>query len=251
MKKPISAVIICLNAGESIGQTIRSLKSITDDIVVSDSGSTDDTKQKVEAAGARLLEIAWTGYGANKNAAGRRAVNDWILSLDADEWVEDDFTVFMSQVILDDPKVQYQFRRLNYLGNKPIRYGEWSRDKVVRLFNRAVTSWDDAPVHEQLRKPAGAVVLKGDASIRHRTAPNIKSYRIKIMKYAKLMADKNYAQGKTVSLIKLWFSPLFNFIQNYVFRLGILDGAEGWQIAAAHAGYTYEKYRLLREMRQH
>ena len=248
MQHPISVVIICLNAADSIEKAINSVRGLTTDIVVSDSGSTDGTLAKVEAAQVILLEVAWRGYGDNKNEAVTHARYDWILSVDADEFLHPSFTGIIQQTVLDNPLNQYQFRRLNFLGDKPIRFGEWSKDKVIRLYNRTGTAWNNAPVHEELVSTGERRIIKSAAIICHRTAPDIATYRIKIKRYAQLMADKYFIQQRKVNLLKLYGSPVINFLQNYIFRLGFLDGKEGWQIAFAHAGYTYQKYRLLYHM---
>lgn len=237
-----------MNAVDTIRKAIFSLQDLTADIIVSDSGSTDGTIQVIKDTGVTTIEREWKGYGANKNAAGALARHDWLLSLDADEYVLPAFSRFLQALDLQDPHKVYQFKRLNFLGDTPIRYGEWSKDKVTRLFNRTVAAWDDAPVHEQLKQILQSdriIVVKTEAVICHRTAPDIATYRAKIKKYAVLMADKYFMQGKKISPVKLYLSPLFNFLQNYFLRLGLLDGKAGFEIAVAHAGYTFHKYRLL------
>jgi len=248
MNNKISAVIICLNAADTINRAISSLAPITEDIVVADSGSKDGTQQVVTASNAMLVNQPWQGYGPSKNLAGTHAKHQWLLSLDADEYLPADFINGLSQLDLQNQNQVFQFKRLNFLGNKPIRYGEWSRDKVIRLFNRNTASWNASPVHEQLQYKENVVLVNAPMYICHRTAADIASYQQKIKKYAALSAQKYFDNGKKISGFKKYFSAGFNFLQNYIFRLGFLDGREGWQIAMAHAGYTYDKYNLLQEL---
>ncbi|MFT3932062.1 MAG: glycosyltransferase family 2 protein [Chitinophagaceae bacterium] len=248
MNNQISAVIICLNAADTITKAISSLQTITDNIIVADSGSTDGTQDLVAVTNAKLINQPWQGYGPSKNLAGSHAKYNWLLSLDADEYLPDDFTNGLQQLDLQNENQVFQFKRVNFLGKKAIRYGEWSRDKVIRLFNKNTAAWDASPVHEQLTYEQQVVITKAPMHIYHRTATDIRSYQQKIKRYAKLMAEKNFANNKKVSWAKIYLSPLFNFIQNYILRLGFLDGKEGWQIAMAHAGYTYDKYSLLQEL---
>jgi glycosyltransferase involved in cell wall biosynthesis len=248
----ISGVIICLNAADTIGRAIASLEGLTSDIVVSDTGSTDGTLQIIAAATVRGIHYNWEGYGANKNLAARHALNEWILSLDADEYLEPGFAQFAATLNLTDNHKVYQFKRLNFLGAKAIRFGEWGNDKVVRLYNRGFTQWDPSPVHEELEiNNRQTILVKTRAAICHRTAPDIQTYRRKLQKYAALMANKYFSRNRKVGILKLYVSPLSNFIHNYLLRMGFLDGKEGWQIAAAHAGYTFNKYRMLMELHRH
>lgn len=243
----ISVVIICKDAAGTIEKTIDSAFKVSDDVVVIDSGSTDGTIEIIDKTAAKLEQVKWNGYGDAKNAGNSIATHDWILSLDADEWIDEDLVESIKHVQLANENYLFTMYRLNYLGKKPIHYGEWRHDIVLRLFNKRNASWDISPVHEELliKKPGQKVQLNG--LLHHYTSPHIDIYKLKLRKYAELNAEKYYQKGKRAYWYKLYLSPLINFIQNYILKGGFLDGKEGWQIALAHAGYTYEKYRLLKE----
>jgi hypothetical protein len=173
-------------------------------------------------------------------------LHNWIFSLDADEWLDEKLIESIKKADLSNPDVLFTNERLNYLGLKPIRFGEWRNDIVLRLFNKQNAAWDVSPVHEELiiRNDGERVRLKG--VLHHYTSPGIEVYKRKLEKYAALNAEKYFEKGKKAYWYKRYLSPALNFIQNYIFKAGFLDGKEGLQIAFAHAGYTFKKYHLLK-----
>lgn len=243
----ISVVIICRDAAATIEKVIASSFQISEDVLVIDSGSTDGTLEKVKATGARLVETVWQGYGATKNYGNTLAKNNWIFSLDADEYIDAELALEVSKLTLTDNTASYTTRRINYLGNHAIRFGEWGKGSglVHRLFNRTNASWDTSPVHEKLLFNTEGAIHRLGGSLHHYTSPDIETYQRKLNKYATLMAEKYRLKGKKATPFKRLLSPLFNFTQNYVFKGGFLDGKDGWKIARAHARYTFLKYQLL------
>ncbi|MFN2457745.1 MAG: glycosyltransferase family 2 protein [Chitinophagaceae bacterium] len=248
MLTPVSVVIICYNAAATIQKTLASAFLLTDDVVVVDRGSTDDTLSIIKSTGAALVEMEWLGFGANKNIGNTAAKRDWIVSLDADEELSEELIAGIRTLNLDNHHSVYAFHRLNYLDVTAIKHGAWKNDWTVRLFNRKIVCWDDAPVHEKLVIPPSVQVKKLHAWLHHYTAANIKTYREKLEKYAYLLAQKYYKKGKKVPLYKIYFSPLLSFFKNYILQLGVMDGAAGWHLAKVHADYTFKKYKKLKEL---
>jgi glycosyltransferase involved in cell wall biosynthesis len=245
---PVSVVIICRNAVHTIQKTIHAAQALTDDVVVADSGSTDGTQAVVLVTNARLINMEWMGFGANKNKGNEEARHDWILSLDADEELSDELTTAIKQLDFTHNNTVYAFRRLNYLGRQPVHFGEWRNDWVKRLFHRKLVKWDDAPVHENLIIPPTVQVKKLPGVLHHYTTTTIESYNLKLEKYALLMAEKYYNKGKKARWHHLYVSPSFNFIKHYVVRFGWMDKKAGWKIALAHAKYTLKKYQNLKQL---
>src|SRR5882762_5142095 len=133
---PLSVVIITRNEAHIIGKTLQSLQGITDDYVIVDSGSTDDTVTICKNFGAKVIETTWDGYGPNKNKGIDAAKYNWILNLDADEAIDSELKNAIQQLELQDENTVYNFKFKNFFCNKWIRYGEWSGDKHIRMFNR-------------------------------------------------------------------------------------------------------------------
>src|SRR4051794_17794062 len=158
----LSATIITLNEERNIARAIESLRC-ADEIVVVDSGSTDQTCEIAIRLGARVIEERWRGYAAQKNYAAACASHDWILSLDADESVtpalESEILALKAAGATFDG---YTFPRLaQYLG-RWIRHSGWYPDRKVRLYQRAKAEWTGAWVHESVRVNGTVGELHGD-----------------------------------------------------------------------------------------
>lgn len=245
---PVSIVIITKNEADIIGRCIEKARQITDDIVVIDSGSTDETANIAANNGCRVFEKVWDGYGANKNKGIALAKYDWILSIDADEIPDDKLIRSLGQIKLTDPAIVYDIKFRSWFGAKLIRYGSWGRDHHIRLFNRQVVKWSETVVHETLLFPQHIRVKKLAGGLHHFSVKNIEEYDRKGIYYAKLSAKKYFIDGKRAGLIKFYLSPLFGFFKNYVVHMGFLDGREGWEIARTTLKNTRRKYQFLSQM---
>ena len=245
---PVSVVIISHNEAEFIGNTIKAAKFITDDIVVIDSGSTDETMQIALNLGCRVFRKNWEGYGFAKNAGINHAKYDWILSLDADEIPDKELLYELKILKFTDIQTVYDLRFKTYLGKNLVKFGNWGNDHHVRLFNRTRYRWSYSPVHETLSigKNTKTEQLKG--YVHHYSAKSIEEFDSKSATYARLCAMKYLEEGKTPRFTDMYLSAIFNFIKFYIFYLGILDGKTGLRIAMVTFNYTYSKYALLQKL---
>ena len=240
----ISVIIITKNEADNIVDCILSAQQISKDIIIADSGSTDNTQALALQNGARLLKITWQGYGHTRNEAAKIAANNWILALDADERITEKLAHIINNLTLNNTNAVFGCKRENFLAAKKIKYGEWGRDKIYRLYNRQYASWDLMLVHENvIGNSIQKILLNG--SVLHYTMKDMAEYQAKSILYAKLSAQKYFKEGKKASLIKRFISPVFSFIQNYIFRFGFLDGKEGFTIAYISAVYNFNKYKFL------
>ncbi len=246
---PFSVVIICKNEADVIGATLQSLQGLTDDIIVYDNGSTDETINIVKQYPVQLHRGKWEGFGKTKTKAIALAKNDWILALDADEAVDDKLMQALLQWEPENVNTVYEIAFRNFLGDSYLRFGEWGSDHHIRLFNRITVHWDEAPVHENLVLPAGAVVRRMRGHILHRTMKDLDDYKRKMRYYAGLGAEKYFRLGKKASWFKRKLSPAFTFLNYYILKLGFLDGRNGYTSARMTAWYTSMKYEKLKEMR--
>lgn len=244
----LSVVIVCKNEADIIATTLQSLQGLTDDVVVYDNGSTDDTVAIARQFPVKVYEGAWEGFGKTKNNAIALARHDWILSLDADEAIDDELKNTLRASSFSDDMVLYEIKFKNFFGDQWLKHGEWGNDKHIRLFNRKKVSWDEAPVHEELVFPEGTRIDKLKGYIQHHTATDLEKYKVKLFKYAALNAKKYYEQGKRAGVLKKYASAFFSFVQNYIFRAGFLDGKAGYRCAKMSTGYTFLKYAKLREL---
>jgi glycosyltransferase involved in cell wall biosynthesis len=243
-----SVVIVCKNEGAIIGKTLKALQGFAPDVVVYDNGSTDNTIEVVKTYPVNLVQGSWEGFGKTKNKANSFAKHSWILSLDADE-IPDSVLKEAISHLTDTPDTDvFDIRFKNFFGDKWLRYGEWGRDKHIRLFNKNNVSWNEAPVHEQLRFATDVNVQFLNGAILHYTAENLAEYEVKLMKYAALNGEKYFLQGKKTTPSKKYISAAFHFIQNYTFRRGFLAGRAGYQCAAMMVRYTFVKYKKLEQL---
>lgn len=251
MKNPFSIVIVCKNEGAVIHHVLQSAQTITDDVLVYDNGSTDDTITiAARYPNVRVHKGAWLGFGKTKQAATLLAKHDWVLSLDADEALDQQLQQQLATLQLNNEKVAYKLQYKNFLGSKHIRWGEWGFDAHIRLFNRRHITWNDAPVHEELWIPKETTIQKLSGSVLHRTVKDTATYSNKVVKYALLNAEKLKARGKKATFLKRYISPPFAFVKYYVFMLGFLDGWEGLLCARMTSYYTFLKYARLHELNE-
>ncbi|MBS1607212.1 MAG: glycosyltransferase family 2 protein [Bacteroidetes bacterium] len=243
-----SVVIIAKNEAHVIGNTLKSLSGLTDDIVVCDTGSTDNTIEVVKAAGCRAEQIPWSGFGNTKNNALGLAKYEWVLFLDADEAIDNELKNYLLTLDLKDTSVVYKIKFKNYFGNRLIRYGEWARECKTKLFSRKYTKWNDNEIHETVITPAGGKEKILEGYIIHQLIDNIKEYAEKINRYAELVAQKYYRDGKKAGFFKLYIYPCFQFLVNYFIRLSFLDGRLGFITSYFSSYYAFIKYHRLKEL---
>ena len=244
----ISVVLITKNEAHIIENTLKSLLPFFTDIIIVDSGSTDGTIAICKKFNTVIIETGWHGYGVNKNMGIAAAKNNWILSLDADEAIDNALKQSLMGLTLQNEAEVFEIKFKNFFCNKWIRFGEWGFDSHIRLFNRKNVTWNNVAVHENLIFPGTVKVSKLKGYILHYTVQSRKEYFLKTDYYARMNAKKYHAAGKQASILKQYISPVFAFIQHYIFRLGFLDGAEGFIIAKTTAHYTFLKYKYLKAM---
>jgi glycosyltransferase involved in cell wall biosynthesis len=235
------------NEAEAIGTTLQSVHGFTDDIVLVNNESTDETVKIATEFGCRVINTAWKGYGPTKNLGIDAAKYDWILSLDADERPDKELLNHIAHIDFNNPSIAYDLRFKTYFGDKQIKFGEWGVDHHVRLVNRKWTRWSDDEVHEKLVIPSNITIRKLEGAVHHYTISGEAALKEKFIRYAELNALK-YHGSKKASTIKRWGAPAFSFLKNYFFKLGFLDGNEGLTIARLSAYYTWLKYSRLKQL---
>lgn len=246
----ISVVIVAKNEADIIGRTICSLSGLTDDIVVADTGSQDDTVYIAGSLGARVETLAWEGFGRTKNKALALARYDWVLFLDADESIDDELKFNLRNLAPANPEMVYRLRFKNFIGNRRMAYGEWGSERKIKVFNRNYAQWDNAEIHEKIMVAEGGEVITLDGFVLHSLMKDLKEYAAKMNRYGELMALKYHQQGKKAGWFKLYLYPFFRFLQLYVLKLGWLDGRMGFAAAFFGAYYAFLKYHRLKELQQ-
>jgi len=223
-RKRLSVTIITLNEERRIEKCIKSV-SFADEIIVVDSGSQDRTVEIAEQAGASVIHQEWLGYGRQKQFAVEQATNEWVLCLDADEWLSLELSQSIQDVLKQPQYSAYQFPRRNRFMGRWLRYGEGYPDWSLRLFDRNHAHWSEDEVHEKVVPDGETGKVSGD--LMHESEETLKQYLAKQDSYTTLQARRLRGEGKESSIIKMVLSPIVRFIKFYFIRRGFLDGAPG------------------------
>lgn len=245
--QPVSVVFIVKNEAHILGRTLAAVRGLSDDIVVADTGSTDNTAAIAQQSGANLHRLPWQGYGKTKNAALALAKHDWILFLDADEIPDETLLDALQQLLPANGSV-YKLKYQNFIGNQKLRHGEWKQFTKIRLFNRREVQWDNSDIHEKLVLPAGVKEITLPGLVLHYSIKDLKDYADKMSAYADLVAHKYHQRGKKSGFFALYLYPGYEFIRTYFFHLGILDGWAGFVSAWFASYYVFLKYHRLKEL---
>ncbi len=248
MNTKLSAVIITKNEEENILRCISALQSITDEILIVDSGSTDRTLELCKKEGVNIIQTAWLGYAQTKNLGNREAKNKFILSIDADEEVSEE----LKNSILAEKERGFQgtysFNRLtNYLG-KWVKRSGWYPDEKIRIFNKNEVKWVGDYVHETLSIPSKIKNTKLNGDLNHYSYSSFKDHRTRADNYSELTAKKLFKSGKSASFLKPVLSPIVRFLKMYIVKLGFLDGSAGFHIARISAESNRFKYKELNRL---
>ena len=248
---PISACVIAKNEADRIGPCLVSL-AFCDEIVVLDSGSTDGTPDLCRAAGARVIETDWPGWMVQKNRAAAAATYDWILSLDADERVDEALRASIERLRSerlgqdDAPRAWEVKRKVRYLG-RWLKHGGWYPEWRIRLYHRAHARWGGSDLHETVIAD-GPVDRIREGDLEHHTYRSISDHIERINGYTTLAAAQLLKDGKRGSLWPVLLRPPYHFATHYLVRLGFLDGWAGLAMCSFRAWYVFLKYAKAWEL---
>lgn len=237
----LSVIVITHNEQANIGDCLKSL-DFADEIIVVDSASTDHTADMARACGAQVhVTEDWPGFGPQKNRALALAKGKWVLSLDADERVNEALRADILAAIANNtgPTVYRMPRRSRYCGQF-MQHSGWSPDYVVRLFRRGSAKFSDDLVHEKLVVQGKVGDLK--APLLHLSFPDFESVLDKANRYSTAGAQAMRLKGKNATLLGAIGHGMWAFFRTYVIRRGFLDGQLGLALAISNAEGTYYRY---------
>lgn len=242
----LSVVLIVKNEANNIDDCLASV-AWADELVVLDSGSSDDTVARARAHGARVeVSADWVGFGIQRQRAQALAGGDWILMLDADERVTPALAEEIRAVLAsDDRRLAYALPRLSWCFGRFIRHSGWYPDYVVRLYPRERGRYDSALVHEKVELDPSLQVARLKGDLLHFTYDNLRHYLVKSAHYAEAWAEQRQRRGRRASLGQGVVHALGCFMKMYVLRLGMLDGRQGLLLALLSAHSTFAKYADL------
>jgi hypothetical protein len=246
----LSVTIITKNEADNIRACMESV-AWADEVIVVDSGSSDDTVNICKELGARVHTTSdWPGFGVQKNRALSHATNEWVLSLDADERVTPGLRSEIESA-LNDPHGHDAFRlpRLSSFCGRYMRHSGWYPDYVTRLFRRGAARFSDDLVHERLIVNGSVGKLR--QSLLHETFNDLDELLTKINRYSTAGAQMLSEKGKSATLKKAVSHAVWAFFRTYILRAGFLDGREGFMLAVSTAESAYYRYAKLMLLNKH
>jgi glycosyltransferase involved in cell wall biosynthesis len=246
-KISLSVAIITKNEAENLPHCLESV-SFAGQVVVVDSGSTDETVRIASDFGCDVFVEPWRGFGPQKQFAIDQCINSWVLVLDADERIPGDTAQTIKNVILN-PSITaagFSFPRKNFFQGRWIRHAGWWPDRIVRLFRKGQGRMTPAKVHESVEVKGLVETL--DYPIEHHTESRLSNILIKIDQYSTLGAEESFKEGKTASIWSAVFRAKLTFLHNYILRCGFLDGSPGLTLAITDAINKFSKYAKLAEL---
>lgn len=243
----LSAALIVKNEAKNLDSCLKSLSGWVDDIVILDSGSTDNTQQIAQQYTQNFhLKADWQGFGQQRQAAQKFVSTDYVLWIDADEVVTEELQKSILQAVINNkPQTAYQINRKSWVFGRFIEHSGWYPDYVTRLYKIDEGRYSDDLVHEKVLLNDGIKIdtLVGDLT--HYTYDDLQHYLVKSASYAKLSADQKQARGKTTSLSNACLHAFACFVKMYLIKRGFLDGKQGFLLAVLSAHSTFVKYADL------
>jgi len=243
---PLSVAIITKNEAENLTACLQSV-SFAEQIVVVDSGSSDDTLQIAATCGCDVFTESWRGFGPQKQVAVGKCRHNWILILDADELVPPETAEVIKRIVSLPPAAAgYSFPRKNFFQGRWIRHAGWWPDRVIRLFRKDMGQVTAAMVHEAVEVKGAVIAL--ESPLEHFTESRLSNLLLKIDNYSTLGAVTAFAEGRKATIWSAALRALLAFSQDYFLRLGILDGAQGFTLAITDGVNKFFKYAKLNEL---
>jgi glycosyltransferase involved in cell wall biosynthesis len=235
----LSIIIVTKNEALNIKNCIESA-AFADEVLIIDSGSTDNTVQIAIDAGATVLETTWPGYGPQQNKAIEHCKGDWIYSLDADERISESLAKEIIQAISNEEFLVFEVPRKSLFVDKFMNYSGWWPDKTKRLFKRGYAKFTTHEIHAHL-STTYAVGSLNEPMI-HYSYRNLESVLEKMNRYSSGSSRDLNTHKKSSNLFDAITHGAWAFFNTYFLKRGFLDGEAGFILSIVNAETTYYKY---------
>jgi glycosyltransferase involved in cell wall biosynthesis len=245
----LSVLIITLNEEANMQPLLDDL-DFADEIIVIDSFSTDKTIEIAQSfANVKVIQHKFENYAIQRNFAISLAKGTWILFLDADERLTTCLKNEIIQTIQNKAiYTAYYFNRTFMFANKQLHYSGWQTDKIIRLFRKESATYSlEKTVHEKLHTIGKIGKLKN--KLVHYSYTDYFSYKEKMISYGKLKANEAFTKGTEPNFFHFYIRPFYQFLNQYILRLGILDGKNGIIICYLNALSVYVRFQELKRMK--
>jgi len=244
----ISALIITFNEIKHIEAVVDNL-SFADEIIVIDSYSTDGTFEKLsQLDNVKVILREFKNFADQRNFAIEQANCEWVFFIDADERLTEDSQKEILETANSNNGIEaFKIPRIYIFNDKVMRFSGLQTDQVFRLFKKGVTKYrEDRKVHELLDFKGEFKVLKHE--MLHYSFSDYQAYKRKTEHYGLLKAQELLKKGKRPNWFHFYIKPAYKFLANYIFRLGFLDGKEGYTICTLNAYGVFYRYKVLENL---
>lgn len=242
---PLSVVIITFNEEQNIRRCIESVEKVADEIIVLDSFSKDRTVEIARSMGAVIHQEKFKGYIGQKNYAMQLASHNYILSLDADEALDQQLTDSILAEKENFNQRAYRMNRCTRYCGRFMHHGLWYPDKKIRLFDRRIAKWGGLNPHDKIELLEGFTFHHLNGNILHYAFDSTEDLIWRNNRISSIAAMSLYNIGRRSSWYKMIIHPAWAFLNGYFFRLGFLDGFEGFSFAVNTAHQVFLKYSKL------
>ena len=242
----ISAVVITFNEEKNIQRCIESITSVADEVIVVDCFSTDRTKEICQQLGVTFIQSEFLGFARQKNYAVSLATHQWVLSLDADEYLSKELAESIRKIKSAPDSDGYSMNRMSSYAGEWIRTCGWYPDTKLRLWKKSKALWKGEGVHEWVELLPGHTIKRLRGDLLHHAYENISQFLLKIQRYSEIYAHANRFKVR-VSGTKIFYKTIFAFFKSYILKRGITDGYKGLLISFCNANFVFYKYSKLLE----
>ena len=247
----LTVVIITFNEEKNIERCLSSVKNVADNILIVDSGSTDNTINIAKSFGANLIHQPFLGYIEQKNFALEAAPDGYLLLLDGDESLSPELE---EAIVTEKQKgftgLLYNMNRRNWFIDRWIMHGTWYPDTKLRMIKKGTAKWGGLNPHDKLIPFNDQPVIHLQGDILHHTFLTMEDYVHQINRFSTISAKAMYENGRRATMMNIILNPFFAFIKSFFLTGGLRDGFVGYVIARQTANLTFLKYAKLRQMQK-
>ena len=245
-KLPLSVYMITFNNGATIERALKSVSGWADEVIVVDSHSADGAQKIIQRYTEKLLQYDTQDLREKYQYAQDQCTNQWVLFIDADEWLTHDIKEEISSIIQGQPLYDGFIvnRRNMYLGRE-IKYGGWYPDREIRLYRKEKGRWEGG-IHAKITIKGKIGILK---NYYMHTPYTDTAHQIRtIDRYSEAYAEDLRSSGRRFHLYNIITRPLYRFFRDYILKRGFLDGIPGLIIVASTMYYVFMKHAKLWEI---
>lgn len=245
----ISATIITRNEESNLERCLNALEGVADEIIVVDSYSTDRTLDVCKRYGCKVTQREFQGFGSQRQYATGLTENCYILSIDADEVIDEEMRDYLIRTKAEGFKHRvYRAWIQNYFCGKPIRHSGFEPVAQVRLFNKRYANWNLRDYSDKVSFPDSVIPATLPGTIHHYRCASMAEFHKKENRLASLQAKSLAVGHRSIWAPTPFLQAAIKYLQSHVVDLAWLDGTNGISIAGRRSRTTYEAYRMARDI---